>query len=174
MADPLTFKTVYAECFDSVWRSILAMGVRPTDAEDVAQEVFLVVHKKLTKFEGRSSVKTWVTGIMLNTVREYRRARRNDERAIEVNERLESQLASPEAQAVRRASAAFLGQLLDGLSEEQRVVFALSEVQDMTASEVAEALDVKLNTVYSRLRLARAEVDRQLARLRLAHGEEAL
>lgn len=168
-----TFQSVYDECFDLVWRSAIALGVSVHEADDVVQEVFVVVHKKLPRFEGRSSVRTWVTGIMLNTVREYRRAHRHDRDAVEVDVRLVSPALSPEASAQNRDSAELLARILRGMSDEQRIVFILSELEEMSAPEIASALDVNTNTVYSRLRLARAEVDRYLARIRLSQGGDA-
>lgn len=172
-AHKATFQSVYDECFDLVWRSALALGVSVHEADDVVQEVFVVVHKKLPQFEGRSSIRTWVTGIMLNTVREYRRAHRHDRDAVEIEEHLTSLSPSPESVAQSHASAALLSRILNGMSEEQRVVFILAELEEMSAPEISTALGINTNTVYSRLRLARAEVDRYLARLRIAGKGDA-
>ena len=65
-----TFQAVYAECFDMVWR-LAAHRVPASALDDVVQEVFLVVHRKLPDFEGRSSVRTWVYGIVRWVVRDY-------------------------------------------------------------------------------------------------------
>ena len=162
------FELVYAQHFAFVWRSALALGVHRNDIDDVVQDVFLVVHKKLDAFENRSSLRTWVAGIMLNITREYRRSHRYARGATELSEDIPSLDPTPDALAAQCAATRIFSQIFEWLSEEQRIVFALSELEEMTAPDIATALNINVNTVYSRLRLARREVDRQLSRLRMA------
>ena len=67
------FAEVYRELFGFVWRSTRGLGVTPAAIDDVVQEIFMVVHRRLRHFEGRSSIRTWVSGIVLNVVRHHRR-----------------------------------------------------------------------------------------------------
>src|SRR5580700_1147660 len=73
-ARPLVFAEVYREYFGFVWRSARGLGARPPALEDVVQEIFVVVHRLLPEFEGRSTVRTWLSKIVLNVVRHYRRS----------------------------------------------------------------------------------------------------
>ena len=60
------FERVYEEHFDFVWRSLRRLGVPRSALDDAVQEVFLVVHRRLAEFEGRSSLKTWLFGIAVH------------------------------------------------------------------------------------------------------------
>src|SRR5262245_56928203 len=70
----LDFQGVYAEEFAFVWRSLRALGVRPDLLDDAAQDAFLVVHRRLGEFEGRSTLRTWLFSIVEHVAFNYRRA----------------------------------------------------------------------------------------------------
>jgi RNA polymerase sigma-70 factor, ECF subfamily len=135
--------------------------------EDVTQEVFLVLHRRRGEFRQDSSVRTWLHGIALHTARRHRekldRRRRKDE-ALEPH----TPPPTPEAEVSQRRALQRLDQLLGQLADEQREVFVLAEIAELPAPEIAELLRVKLNTVYSRLRLARRHVRRALDSLEAA------
>ena len=87
MSEP-TFREVYEEHFRFVWRSLRRLGVPESDVADAVQDVFLVVHRRLGDFEGRSKVSTWLYGISLRVARDRKRSafvRRNasDDEPIE-------------------------------------------------------------------------------------------
>ena len=73
---PLALADIYREHFDFVWRSLRRMGVAPGSMDDAAQDVFLVVHRKLASFQRRSSVKTWLFGIVMRVAHDHRRSER--------------------------------------------------------------------------------------------------
>src|SRR5882672_886762 len=164
---PPTFEALYEEHFDFVWRSLRRLGIPAPSIDDAVQDVFLVVHRRLGEFEGRSSVKTWLFGIALRVASVHRRAaaRRPTE---PLTEEPADAAAPPAAEALSEAreAARLVHQLLDCLDEDRRAVFVLSELEQMTAPEISMALGVNLNTVYSRLRLARRDFDAALARHR--------
>lgn len=170
-----TFEVVYAECFDFVWRSARRLGVPERATDDVVQEVFLVVHRRLAEFEGRSSVRSWVFGILMKVVSDYRRRyKRKDAALTPMLETLKSDLSScPVHKLEQRQKVELLNALLATLNEHKRVVFVLAELEQMSAPEIADLLGVNLNTVYSRLRAARQEFDRALMRVRKAEGAKA-
>jgi RNA polymerase sigma-70 factor (ECF subfamily) len=162
----LDFEAVYEQHFDFIWRSLRRLGVRDALIDDAAQDVFVVVHKRLSDFEGRSSLKTWLFGVALRVARNYRRtAQRRDADALpETVADTDSpgpHEATAQAEAVRTLHA-----LLDTLADERRAVFVMMELEQMSAPEVADALGVNLNTVYSRLRKARNEFEAALTRHR--------
>lgn len=145
---------VYRLYGDYVFRVLRRMGVPEPQVEDAVQDVFMVVLRRAHTFVGHSSVRTWVFGIALRVARAHRRgaARKHDEVA---ETELRASGPGPAEQAEHAEDVRLLMRLLDGLSEEQREVFVLSEVEGLTAPEMADALGVNVNTVYSRLRLAR-------------------
>ena len=70
------FDAVYREHFPFVWRNLRRLGVAESHVEDAAQEVWVVVHRRLREFEGRSSMRTWLFGITMRTASDHRRWRR--------------------------------------------------------------------------------------------------
>jgi RNA polymerase sigma-70 factor, ECF subfamily len=165
----LALDTVYREHFDFVWRIARRLGVATSALDDVVQDVFLVVHRRLDGFEGRSTVKTWLYGITRRVVSEHRRRHRRrpetplDERGPEP---IEASAQRPDERAERAEAVALLHRLLDGLPDDQREVFVLAELEQLSAPEIVELTGAKLNTVYSRLRLARRAFERALRRER--------
>lgn len=164
-----SLEAIYDAHFDFVWRSARRMGVAEAAVDDVVQEVFLVAHRRLTDFEGRSSIKTWLFGILLRVVADHRRRDRRKGGLAPLPEALaaDADESCPAEQAQRRDRVRLLHSLLEQLDDEKRAVFVLAELEQLTAPEIAEALGgIKLNTVYSRLRVARKQFDEALARHR--------
>ena len=158
---------IYEQHFDFVWRSARRLGVPDSAVDDIVQEVFIVVHRQLASFEGRSSMKTWLFGILRNLVLRQRRSwvRRGREEALEESEVETGEAGADERLAESQARRVLHG-LLAQLDDDKRAVFVLADLEQMSAPEIAEATGLKLNTVYSRLRLARAEMERALERHR--------
>ncbi|WP_437627835.1 RNA polymerase sigma factor [Sorangium sp. So ce1151] len=176
-AAPLDFTAVYEETFPFVWRTVRRLGVEASAHEDMCQEVFVVVHRRLPEFRGRSSLKTWVFGIVVNVVQAHRRSlRRKSPTHRGTGETLDPELiAGPSSlspyEAMTRAEAARVAHdLLASLDEEKRVVLILAELEEMPATEIAQGIGVNINTVYARLRAARQAfsdaVHRHHARIR--------
>lgn len=159
---PLDFAEVYEEIFPFVWRTVRRLGVDASAHEDVCQEVFVVVHRRLPEFQGRSSLRTWVFGIVVNVVQAHRRSLRRKSPA----HRATGELVDPELlaapsnlgphEAMTRAEAARVArELLESLDEDKRVVLVLAEIEEMPVTEIAQGIGVNINTVYARLRAAR-------------------
>lgn len=161
-ATPLDFDAVYAEHFDFVWRSVRRLGVHPPSTDDVVQDTFLIAYRKLSSFEGRSTLRSWLFGIARRVVSDHRRSkRRRPEAELSEGGTLRTETADgPHAMTAAREAAAMLQHFLESLPEEQREVFVAVEIEQMSAPEFEAASGVKLNTVYSRLRLARAAFER--------------
>jgi RNA polymerase sigma-70 factor, ECF subfamily len=142
-----------------VWRALRRLGVREADVEDVCQEVFVVVHRKLSDFEGRSSLRTWIYGICARTASDYRRsARVRHEVVTDTPPETTSEARQHDVLAMREARAK-LDRILDQLDDDKRAVFVLYEIEELSMNEVAEALGCRLQTAYSRLHAARKIVE---------------
>ena len=154
------FSALYEEYFDFVWRSLRRLGVREADVTDVAQGVFLTIHKRLPTFEGRSRLSTWIFGICLRGASDYRRSAPVRREIITASTRAEARWDGPDplARAESHQGALLAELILNKLSEPQRVVFVLFELEEFSAEEIAEVLDIPVGTVRSRLRLARKTV----------------
>ena len=160
----MRFEDVYKEQFRFVWRALRSLGIGENDIHDSVQEVFLAVHRKLGEFEGRSQLESWIFGICLRVASNFRRrAHRRHEVAIEPGT-LEVPDRRVDDAAERNLELRLLESILDDLPESQRVVFVLFEIEGRQGEEIAKLLDIPLGTVYSRLRLARDEFRRALAR----------
>jgi RNA polymerase sigma-70 factor (ECF subfamily) len=162
-----SFRTVYNDYFDFVWTSARRLGV-PVDAvDDVVQEIFVVVNARLGTVEQPASLRSWIYGVVRRTVSTYHRGRRT-RGANESYEPFEDGAGpmqpSPLDLAVLSDEIRLLWRLLGELGPLKREVFVLAELEEMTMPEIAEAIEVPLNTAYSRLRVAREEFDDALAR----------
>jgi len=160
-----TVRDIYEQYGAFIWRVVRRLGVRPADLEDVCQEVFVVVHRKLPGFAHRSSLRTWLYGIAVRCASDHRR-RAHVRREVVTNAMAQSPLEAPQPGAIARSEArALLDVIVDGLDEDKRAVFVLYELEELPMAEVAEALDRPLQTLYSRLHAARAEVAAAVERL---------
>lgn len=162
-AEPAPFSEVFRAHFDFVWRAMRSFGVPDVAIDDAVQDVFISVHRRLPDFEGRSSLATWIYSIAYHTAQNYRRgARRRETLPLEID--LASSAPGPGEQLQNAEAGRFVLECLDRMAPERRDVFVLCVLEELTAPDVAEILQVKLNTVYSRLRLARADFRRELER----------
>ena len=150
-----SLRTVFDEHARYVIRTLRHFGVREADVEDVAQEVFVAVHRKLPEFEGRSKLRTWLYAICLRVASDHRRRayvvreRATDNPPVDTGER-----TGDEADTSLE-SRAFVQQLLGELDDDKRAVLVLYEIEGLTMREVAEVIGCPLQTAYSRLHAAR-------------------
>lgn len=167
--DALDFAAVYDANFAYIWRAARRLGIDPADTDDVVQEVFVVAHRKLATFEGRAQVKTWLFKILLHVVRHYLRAqKRKPGHRVSSGEALDGLLDhghGPGEAAERAEAVRLLDRVLGQLDADKREVFVLAEIEQLSCVEIADVLAANVNTVYSRLRAARQEFERAVARL---------
>jgi RNA polymerase sigma-70 factor, ECF subfamily len=163
----MNLKQIFDEHASYVWRVLRRLGVDDADVEDVCQEVFLVVHRKLDTFDGRSAMRTWLYGICLRVASEYRRRphRRREQVAETVPE--QSMPATQDDALDRRRALDRLDAALDQLDDDKRAVFVLYEIEQLPMMEIALAAGCPLQTAYSRLRAARAHVEAAMRRTEL-------
>jgi RNA polymerase sigma-70 factor, ECF subfamily len=179
----VSFEQVYRQHFVFAWRSLRRLGVAERELNDAAQDVFLIVHRKLPKFDFERPVTTWIYAICLRVASNRRRSavERHEQlsEGAEPLERFERALAA-EAECQQLAERrALLEAALNEMSLPQRAAFTLFELEGRTGEEVAELLGVPVPTVHSRLRLAReifrGSIERHRARehfqLRRTGGE---
>lgn len=158
------FEALFREHAPRVWRALRRLGVREADVEDVAQEVFVVVHRKLPEFEGRSSLRTWIYGICVRTASDYRR-RAHVRREQPTDRMPDERRSAPQLKELEREQArALLDDALATLDEAKRAVFVLYEIEELDMPQVAEALGCPLQTAYSRLYAARRRLKAEIGR----------
>ncbi|HKU44824.1 MAG TPA: RNA polymerase sigma factor [Polyangiales bacterium] len=161
------FDRVYAEHFQHVSRWARALGGMDADVDDLTQEVFLVVRRKLDRYAG-PSMRAWLYGITRKTVSDYRRrawVRRllgGGTRSLDA-ERSQQLMAADEFE--RLEARRTLHRVLDKLTGVRRTAFILFEIEGYSGEEIAELEGIPLATVYTRLHHARKDFLRLVSEL---------
>jgi len=161
---PLVFETVYRQHFEFVYRSAARLGGPGFDAEDAAQEVFMVVGRQLDRFDHRCAVTTWLYGITINVAR-------NQRRKLRLRRWFEWSVKAPDVPALRSVDRAevldaqrIAYEILDKMNTKKREVFILAELEELSCDEIARIVGSKTETIWSRLHYARSEFAERLAR----------
>lgn len=166
---------LYQRYFSFVWSCTRRMGVRESELDDVVQDVFIVIHGRLSTLEKPDSIRSWIYGIVRRTASVYHRARRAKMASAEAYntepQMQYPQQPSPLELAEQSAQVRLLWSLLEKLDPSKREVLVLAELDEMTAPEIASVLELPLNTVYSRLRTARQELEAVLVRHHAQTGQ---
>jgi RNA polymerase sigma-70 factor (ECF subfamily) len=160
---------VYEAHFRYVWRCLRSLGVRDAQLDDALQDVFVVVQRKLGDFDGRAELRTWLYAIALRIARKYRERLGREPASLEGARDSQPELmltSSGEGALLSNERLALAHAILATLSDDQREVFVLARVEQMSAPEIASVVGVPLNTVYSRLRAARLAFEAEVARRR--------
>jgi RNA polymerase sigma-70 factor (ECF subfamily) len=154
---------VYRDHFAFVYRTLLRLGIPRSNVEDVAQDVFLVVRRRLGDYDASRSLPAWLFGIARRVASEWRRSTGRAQRRLD--------LLPPPPEGETAARGAELGEaaeivrnFLADLDEDHRLVFVLSEIEGLSGTEISEALATNRNTVYTRLRKVRARFEDVIAR----------
>lgn len=171
---PRTLAKIYEEHATLVFRNLRRMGVAESNVEDAVQDVFIVVHRRLSDFQGRSALKTWILGITLRVAKDYRRSEARLARRLDNLANLlwsDGAITSSPSDAVEKKEAGqLLNHLLSTLSEESREILILVELEELSVREACDALNIRLRTGQRRLRASidamSAAVGRALAEYR--------
>jgi RNA polymerase sigma-70 factor, ECF subfamily len=174
-----SFDDIYRTYAPFVWRMACRFGVSRDAAEDVMQDVFMIVHRRLPEFEERASLRAWLSAIVIGVVRNHRRSVRRKEpmrtsqwRVLEPDSLADAVTRDPLQAAERDEAVQELYEILEAMQHERREIFVLAELEQLTAPEISQALQMNVNTVYFRLRGARREFEQILFRRR-ARGARA-
>lgn len=154
----IELRDTYVAYAPLVWRTLRRLGVTDAQLDDGVQDVFLIVHRRWGKFEGRSSLKTWIVGIALRVAKDYRRAEMRRGHRID---RLAAWLtcdsnvtASPIDATEQREASELMHCLLATLPDELRDMLVLVELEELPVREASEAIGIGLRTGQRRLRAA--------------------
>jgi RNA polymerase sigma-70 factor, ECF subfamily len=168
-----TLADIYHEHFHFVWRNARRLGAPEASLDDVVQEVFIVVHRRLADFDGRVKLRAWIFGILVRVVQVQRRTfQRKTARCVPFPQ--DGMIASeptPSELAERSERIEVLDMLLGQLDPDKAMLIVLSELEEWTLREIAELTGSNTNTVYSRLCAAKREFDKAYARWLLKAGE---
>ena len=159
-------QSIYRAHARFVWLSLQRLGVHPSDVEDVAQDVFLIVHRRLASYDRRARITTWLFGICLRVAANYRRRRRWSWEVLSAGgeDRRPAGGVLADDLLVRREERRVAEQALERLDVSKRATFVMFEIESLTCQEIAELMNVPLGTVYSRLHGARRQLEKFIAR----------
>jgi len=168
---PRDARAAFEQYGDFVWRVLQRLGVHDADREDITQEVFVVVHRQIGGFDGRSRMTTWLYGIAYRVVSTHRRRAwvRRELPTADVPETAAA-AAGPEQAVSDAEERQKLGEVLDLMDLEKRAVFVMHELDELSCDEIAAALAIPVGTVHSRLHHAR---DAFRAALKRWHAQKA-
>ncbi len=160
---PEEFEAIFRAHAPYVWRTLRTLGVHPSHLDDALQETFLVVYQRLGEFRGEAELKTWVYAVTYRVAQNFRRKVLRHFSHAEVPLSAASSGPSPADQLETGQMARFVAGFCEKLPIERRDVFVLCLLEERSVPEAASLLGVNLNTVYSRLRVARLEFRSALA-----------
>jgi RNA polymerase sigma-70 factor (ECF subfamily) len=163
-----SFERIYREQQSRLFSVVRSVIGDSDEVEDVLQLVFIEIHRCLPRFEGRSRLSTWLYRIAVNVALQHLRKRRRKRwLVLGPTGEEEARLVSPRNDALRAEERELLSEVetsLKALSEKKRVVWQLHELQGLEPQEIADVLEIPMNTVRSRLLSARKDLMDDLER----------
>ncbi len=166
--DRLAMQVLYARYHVRVFRFVVRMVRDEAVAEDLISEVFLDVWRQAGRFEGRSTVSTWMLAIARFKALSALRRRLDGELDEETASAIEDPTDDPEIALEKKDKSAMIRKCLVGLSAEHREIIDLVYYHEKSVGEVAEIVGIPENTVKTRMFYAR----KRLAELLKAEGIE--
>lgn len=165
-----SFEAVYEAHFDFVWRTVRRFGTPLGAIDDVTQEVFMVAHRRLAEWQPTGSLRGWLFGIARRVASDHRRVAERQKRPVDPELQPVGTLQHPEESAESRQVFEMVQRFMAELDAERREIFFLAMLEELPIAEVAEALGLNPNTVYSRVRVLRRALADFLHQENQSHG----
>jgi len=140
-----------------VHKQLRRLGVREADLEDVCQDLLLTVFRTWEHYDSERPIRPWLFGFAFRITGDYRKRASYRRPTLPLDVEPESPVAGPDAGAEQAQARRIAIVALQEVDELRRAVLVLADFEDVATADIASALDIPLNTVYSRLRVARAE-----------------
>jgi RNA polymerase sigma-70 factor (ECF subfamily) len=166
----VTFRSVFDREFDYVWTSLRRLGVRESDLEDVAQDVFVKVHRQFDDYDRSRPIRPWLFAFAARSASEWRRLTRHRLEVIGHREEPVARTPSADVALATAEDVDLVLRALEYVDADRRNVFILYELDDCPMKEIARSIGIPLFTGYSRLRLARKEFAAAVRLLRRTRG----
>ncbi|HEX8516104.1 MAG TPA: RNA polymerase sigma factor [Bacteroidia bacterium] len=166
------FNEIYEQYKDKVFNITMGYVQNPEDAEDITQDVFVEVHRSLCKFEGRSSLSTWIYRIAINRSLDLIKSRKRKKRFAFITSIFEeavpgknelSDFHHPGIALENKENAALLFKEIQSLPENQKTAFLLSKVEGLKNSEISEIMQLSVSSVESLLFRSKQNLQKQLS-----------
>ena len=157
------FQRVYREYFAFVWSTLLRLGVPRPAIEDAVQDVFVVVHRRLSDFEGRGAgLRSWLFTIVRRVAYRHRRGMQRTARKHRALAQVKPQPMPVDEAVDQRIAAGVVMDALDQLDHDKRVALNLHVFEGLSGPQIAEELQINVDTAYSRIKAARRRLQRSL------------
>ncbi|MGO9839038.1 MAG: RNA polymerase sigma factor [Polyangiaceae bacterium] len=161
---------IFDEHFDYVWATLRRLGVRDADREDLVHEVFMKVHTRLADYDTTRPLRPWLFGFAYHVAADHRRLARHRVEVLGGSHEAVAQDPPADERVAVGEDRETLVAALDELSLARRALIVMHDVDETPVPEIADALEIPLNTAYSRLRLAREDLAAAVKRIRTARG----
>ena len=165
---PLASHAMFAEHYDHVWHTLRRLGVRAAEREDLAQDVFVTFHRRRDAYDASRPLRAWLCGIARRVAVGHRRLAREKAEVLCLGGQPEGEADEgplADERLAREEDRALVAQALAAVERDRRAILVMHDVDGVPMPRIADALGVPLNTAYSRLRLARAELAAAAQRL---------
>jgi RNA polymerase sigma-70 factor, ECF subfamily len=169
--DDGTFRAVFEREFDYVWTSLRRLGVHDGDLEDVAQDVFMKVHRRFHDYDQSRPIRPWLFAFAARCAADWRRQTRHRVEVLGTRGEPVAATSGADSALSTAEDADLVARALESVDVERRDVFILYEFDECPMKEIVRSLRIPLFTGYSRLRLARKEFAEAVRRLRRLRGE---
>lgn len=160
------FNRLYEAEFDYVWSTLRRLGIPDAHLEDVAHEVFITAWRRIADYDSTRPLRPWLFGIAYRTASDFRDKAWQRREVADAEPDGEDEKPSPDSQLETKQAKALVLKALEHVPLDRRAVFIMHELEGEPIPAVATALDVPLNTAYSRLRLARRDFQEAVQRLK--------
>jgi RNA polymerase sigma-70 factor (ECF subfamily) len=158
--DTSAWRSLYDRHFPDVERLIYSLGILDAEADDVCQEIFVIIYKNLARFRGEARLSTWIYRLATREAIRFARRRRLVRGLAEIFAREKRDAPPPDWSENEAGRRHYLRQLLDKLPPERRLALVLYEIEGVPVSEIARISDCAENTVWTRLHRARTELEK--------------
>jgi RNA polymerase sigma-70 factor (ECF subfamily) len=161
-----SFRDLFDAEFSYVWNTLRRLGVREADVLDQAQEAFLIVHSLLPDYDASRPVRPWLFAIAYRIACRYRSLARH-KHEVHTDAPYEQVDPAPGVDQKMEADEAreVMLEAVQGIDLPRRAVFIMSELEEQSMADIASALQIPVNTGYSRLRLAREDFEKAANRI---------
>jgi RNA polymerase sigma-70 factor, ECF subfamily len=170
-ADDVSFRAVFEHEFDYVWASLRRLGVWAADREDVAQDVFVRVHRHLHEYDRSRPIRPWLFAFATRCASDWRRQARHRVEVLGLSREPPRSAPTEELPPSRADDVDLVTRALECVDADRRAVFILHELDECPMAEIVRAFGIPLFTGYSRLRVARKEFSEAVRRLSRNRGE---
>jgi RNA polymerase sigma-70 factor (ECF subfamily) len=157
--DAAAWRVLYDHHFGKVARLVAALGIRDGEADDLCQDIFLIVYRHLGTFRGEARLGTWIHRVATREALRHAKRRRLRRALADLFSRAELPALPRDWAENEAARRQYLGQLLGRLPPERRLALVLFEIEGRKVEEIAELCGCAVNTVWTRIHRARAQLE---------------